>query len=63
METLDRRLTKGLVSHEGTLESLGSQIHSTRVQVGKDPGFYTSGEESVWEGISGVNGKVDTMAS
>jgi hypothetical protein len=63
VESLERGISKGLVSHEESLESLGSQIHDTRVQVGKDPGLYTPVEEPVWEGISGVNGKVDTMAS
>jgi hypothetical protein len=33
---------KGLISHEATLESLGSQIHDTIVQVGRDPGNLTS---------------------
>jgi hypothetical protein len=60
-ETLERRLSKGLVSYEDTLESLGSQIHATRVQVGKDSGIYTSGEDSVWERIDGVHVKVDSM--
>jgi hypothetical protein len=59
VETLERRLTKGLVSYEEALESLGSQVHATRVQVGKYSGIYTSGEESVWEGIAGVRVKMD----
>jgi hypothetical protein len=63
VETLERRLTKGLVSYEEALDSLGSQVHATRVQVGKDPGIYTSGEESVWEGIAGVHVKMDSMES
>jgi hypothetical protein len=29
VETLERRLTKGLVSYEEALESLGSQVHAT----------------------------------
>jgi hypothetical protein len=37
MKALERRLAKGLVSHEGALGSLENQIHDTRVQVGKDP--------------------------
>jgi hypothetical protein len=61
VETLERRLSKGLVSYEETLENLGSQIHATRVQVGNDSGIYTSGEDSVWEGIDGVHVKVDSM--
>jgi hypothetical protein len=44
-------------------ESLGSQVHAMRVQVGKDSGIYTSGEDSVWEGIYGVHVKVDSMES
>jgi hypothetical protein len=44
VETLKRRLTKGLVSYEEALEILGSQVHATRVQVGKDSGIYTSGK-------------------
>jgi hypothetical protein len=63
VETLERRLTKGLVSYEEALESLGSQVHATRVQVGKYSGIYTSGEESVWEGITGVHVKMDSMES
>jgi hypothetical protein len=63
VETLERRLTKGLVSYEEALESLVSQVHSTRVQVGKDSGIYTSGEDSFWEGISGVHVKMDSMES
>jgi hypothetical protein len=47
VETLERRLTKGLVSYEEALEILGSQVHATRLQVGRDSGIYTSGEESV----------------
>jgi hypothetical protein len=35
VETLERRLNKGLVSYKEALESLGSQVHATRVQVGK----------------------------
>jgi hypothetical protein len=58
VETPERRL-KGLVSYEEALESLGSQVHATRVQVGKYSGIYTSGEESVWEGIAGVRVKMD----
>jgi hypothetical protein len=61
VETLERRLTKGLVSYEEALESLGCQVHATRVQVGRDPGIYTSGEESVWEGIDGAHVKMDSM--
>jgi hypothetical protein len=61
--TLERRLTKGLVSYEEALESLGSQVHATRVQVGRDSGIYTSGEESVWEGIAGAHVKMDSMES
>jgi hypothetical protein len=38
VETLERRLAKGL-----------------------DPAIYTSGKESVWEGITGLHGKVDSM--
>jgi hypothetical protein len=60
VETLERRLSKVLISYEETLESLGSQIHATRVQVGKYSGIYTSGEDSVWEGIAGVHVKVDS---
>jgi hypothetical protein len=45
VETLERLLTKGLVSYEDALESLGSQVHATQVLVGKDSGIYTSGEE------------------
>jgi hypothetical protein len=45
------------------LESLGSQIHATRVQVGTDSEIYTSGEDSVCEGIDGVHIKVDSMES
>jgi hypothetical protein len=41
VETLERRLSKGLVSYEETLGSLGSQIHATRFQVGKYPGINT----------------------
>jgi hypothetical protein len=63
VETLERRLTKGLVSYEEALETLGSEGHATRVQVGKDSSIYTSGEESVWEGISGVHVKTDSMES
>jgi uncharacterized protein YqgV (UPF0045/DUF77 family) len=63
IETLERRLTKGLVSYEEALESLGSQVHATRVQIGKDSGIYTSGEESVWEVIAGVHVKMDSMES
>jgi hypothetical protein len=63
VETLERRLTKALVHYEEALESLGSQIHATRVQVGKYSGIYTSGEDSVWEGIAGVHVKVDSMES
>jgi hypothetical protein len=63
IETLERRLTKGLVSYEEALESLGSQVHATRVQVGKYSGIYNSGEESVWEGIAGVHVKMDSMES
>jgi hypothetical protein len=62
-ETLEKRLNKGLVSYEEALESLGSQIHATRVQAGKDSGIYTSGEDSVWEGITGVHAKVASMKS
>jgi hypothetical protein len=62
-ETLERRLTKGLVSYEEALKSLGSQVHETRVQVVKYSGIYTSGEESVWEGIAGVHVKMDSMES
>jgi hypothetical protein len=47
VEALEIRVAKYLISNESTLESLGSQIQDTRV--GKDPGMYTSGEESVWE--------------
>jgi hypothetical protein len=61
VETLERRLTKGVFSHEEALESLGSQVHTTLVQVGKDSGIYTSGEESVWEGIAGVHVKMDSI--
>jgi hypothetical protein len=61
VEALEIQLAKGSILHESTLESLGSQIHDARVQVGKDPGMYTSGEESVWEGTVGVHGKVDFM--
>jgi hypothetical protein len=63
VETLERRLTKGLVSYEEALESLDSQVHATRVQVGRESGIYTSGEESVWEGIAGVHVKMDSMES
>jgi hypothetical protein len=63
VETFERRLTKGLVSYEEALESLGIQVHATRVQVGKDSGIYTSGEEPVWEGIAGVHAKMDSMES
>jgi hypothetical protein len=63
IETLERRLTKGLVSYEEALESLGSQVHATRLQVRKDSGIYTSGEESVWEGIAGFHVKMDSMES
>jgi hypothetical protein len=63
IETLERHLTKGLVSYEEALESLGSQVHATLVQVGKYSGIYTSGEESVWEGIAGVHVKMDSMES
>jgi hypothetical protein len=59
METLERHLSKGFFSYEETLESLGIQNHATRVQVGKDSGIYTSGEDSVWEGIDGSHVKVD----
>jgi hypothetical protein len=62
VETPERRL-KGLVSYEEALESLGSQVHATRVQVGTYSGIYTSGEESVWEGIAGVHVKMDSMES
>jgi hypothetical protein len=61
VETLERRLTKGLVSYEEALESLGSQVHATRVQIGRDSGIYTSGEESVWEEIAGAHVKMDSM--
>jgi hypothetical protein len=61
VEALERHLDKGLISHESTLKSPGSQIHDTGVQVGRDPGMYTSGEESVWEGITVVHGKVESM--
>jgi hypothetical protein len=50
-----------LVSYDEALESLGSQVHATHVQVGRDSGIYTSGEESVWEGIAGVHVKMDSM--
>jgi hypothetical protein len=60
-ENLERRLTKGLVSYEEALESLGIQVHATRVQAGRDYGIYTSGEESVWEGIAGAHVKMDSM--
>jgi hypothetical protein len=63
VETLERRLTKGLVSYEEALESLGSQVHATRVQLGKDSGIYTSGEDSIWEGIAGAHVKMDSMES
>jgi hypothetical protein len=63
VETLERRLTKGLVSYEEALESLGTQVHATRVQLGKYSGMYTSGKDSVWEGIDGVHVKVDSMES
>jgi hypothetical protein len=63
VETLERRLTKGLVSYEEALESLGSQFHATRDQVGRDSGIYTYGEESIWEGISGAHVKMDSMDS
>jgi hypothetical protein len=63
VETLERHLAKGLVSYEEALESLGSQIHATRVHVGKYSGIYTSGEDSVWEGIIGVHVKVDSVES
>jgi hypothetical protein len=63
VETLERRLTKGLVSYEEALESLESQIHATMVQVGKYSGIYTSGEDSVWEVIAGVHVRVDSMES
>jgi hypothetical protein len=62
-ETLEMRLTKGLVSYEEALESLGIQVHATRVQVGNDSGIYTSGEDSLWEGIAGVHNKVDSVES
>jgi hypothetical protein len=61
VEALERRLAKGLILHGSILESLGSQIHYTQVQVGKDPGMYTSGEKSAWKGITGAHGKVDSM--
>jgi hypothetical protein len=48
VETLEMILSKGLVYYEDILESLGSQINATRVQVGKYPGIYTSVEDSVW---------------
>jgi hypothetical protein len=63
VETLERRLTKGLVSYEEALESLGSQVHATRVQLGKYSGIYTSGEDSVWEGIADAHVKMDSMES
>jgi hypothetical protein len=63
VETLERRLTKGLVSYEEALESEVSQVHATRVQVGKDSGIYTSVEDSVWEEIFGVHVKVYSMES
>jgi hypothetical protein len=63
VETLEMRLTKGLVSYEEDLESLGSQVHATHVKVGRDSGIYTSGEESVWEGIAGVHVNMDSMES
>jgi hypothetical protein len=61
VETFEICLAKGLISPEETFENLGSQIHDTRVRVGKEPINYTSGEESVWEGIAGMYGKVDSM--
>jgi hypothetical protein len=61
VETLERRLTKGLVSYKEALEGLGSQVDATRVQVGRDSGIYTSGEESVWEVIAGAHVKKDSM--
>jgi hypothetical protein len=63
VEILERRLTNGLVSYEDALESLVSQDHATRVQVGKYSGIYTSGEDSAWEGIAGVHVKMDSMES
>jgi hypothetical protein len=63
VETLEMHLTKGLVSYEEALESLGSQVHATRVQLGKYSGIYTSGEDSVWEGIAGAHVKMDSMES
>jgi hypothetical protein len=63
VETLERCLTKGLVSYEEALESLGSQVHATRVQLGKDSGIYTSGKDSVWEGIAGAHVNMDSMES
>jgi hypothetical protein len=63
VETLERRLTKGLVSYEEALERLGSQVHATRVQLGKYSGIYTSGEDSVWEGIAGAHVKMDSIES
>jgi hypothetical protein len=38
-------------------------VHATRVQLGKYSGIYTSGEDSVWEGIAGVHVKMDSMDS
>jgi hypothetical protein len=33
VEALERSLAKGFILHEGTLESIVSQIHDTQVQV------------------------------
>jgi hypothetical protein len=63
VETLERCLTKGLVSYEEALESFGSQVHAPRVQVRKNSGIYNYGEESVWEGITGFHLKMDSMES
>jgi hypothetical protein len=38
-------------------------VHATRVQLGKDSGIYTSGEDSVWEGIAGAHVKRDSIES
>jgi hypothetical protein len=61
IEALELRVAKGLISQEDALDILGSRIHNPHIQVGREPGTYTSGEESVWEGIYGLNGKVYMM--
>jgi hypothetical protein len=63
VETLERCLTKGLVSYEESLESLGNEVHATRVRLGKDSGIYTSVKDSVWEGIACAHVKMDSMKS